>query len=59
MACLEELAVLGGGDGGRVGPDQLGAVGLQHAVGDELHGQVQPGLASEGGQEGRGDAPAR
>ena len=54
---LEEMAVLGGGDRGRVGPDQLGAVGLQDASGDQFHGQVQPGLASQGGQKGVGPLP--
>ena len=54
---LEQLAVLGGGDGGGVGADELDAVALEGAVLDQLHGQVQRRLAAEGGQEGVGPLP--
>ena len=51
---LEPLAVLGGGDGLGVGPDDLDPVGLQHAPLGQGHGQVEGGLAAEGGQQGVG-----
>ena len=51
---LELLAVLGGGDGLGVGADQLDALALEHAALDQLHGQVERGLAAEGGQQGVG-----
>ena len=51
---LEQLAVLGGGDGLGVGADELDAVAVEGAVLDELHGQVQRGLPAEGGQQGVG-----
>ncbi len=51
---LELLAVLGGGDGGGVGADQLDAFALEHARLDQLHGQVERGLAAQGGQQGVG-----
>ena len=37
-----------------VGADHLDAVLLQHAVPDQVHGQVQPGLAAERRQQGVG-----
>ena len=51
MACLEQLAVLGGADGLGVGADQLGRAGRgDRAALDELHGEVERRLAAEGGQ---------
>ena len=48
---LEDLAVLGGADGLGVGADQLGrAVGADGAALDQLHGEVERGLAAEGGE---------
>ena len=56
---LEQLTVLGGGDGGGVGADELDPVALEGAVLDQLHGQVQRGLAPEGGEQGIGLSRAR
>ena len=50
----EELAVLRRLDGGQLGADHLDAVALEGAVVREGHGQVEPGLAAEGGQQGVG-----
>ena len=54
---LELLAVLGGGDRLGVGADQLDAVAVEHARLDELHGQVQRGLAAERRQHRVGPLP--
>ena len=51
---LELVALLGLGDDLGVGADHLDAVLLQHAVPRQLHGQVQPRLAAQGGQQGVG-----
>jgi hypothetical protein len=55
---LEPLAVLGGGDGLGVGPDELGrAGGADRLAVDQLHGQVEGRLAAEGGEDGVGPLP--
>ena len=51
MALLEELAVLRLADGLPVRADHLHAVAVKHALLRELDGDVQPGLAAQGGQE--------
>ena len=51
---LEALAVLRLADGLRAGAQQAHAVLLQDALLVEVHGQVQPGLAAQGGQDGVG-----
>ena len=51
---LEQLAVLGRADRLRTRADQLHAVGVEHAVVDEGHRQVQRGLATEGREKGVG-----
>ena len=56
---LEAIAVLGGGDGLGARPDDLDPVAFEHAPFDQLHGQVQCGLATEGGQQARRVAPSR
>ena len=48
----EQAPVLRGGDGGGVGADHLHAVTLENPGLVQLHGQVEPGLAAEGRQEG-------
>ena len=57
MACLERLAVLGGGDGVGLGPDQLHPVAVEHPGPGQLHGQVERRLAAQGGQQGVGPLP--
>ena len=52
MVVAELVAGLGPVDGGVVGADQLDAVLLQGAVLGEGDGQVERGLAAEGGQQG-------
>ena len=47
---LELLAILGGGDGFGVGPDELDTETLKDAPLDTGHGQVERGLAAEGRQ---------
>ena len=54
---LELVAFLGFGDHGRVGPDHFHAVLFQHAVPIQVHGQIQAGLAAQGGQKGVGPLP--
>ncbi len=54
---LELVAVLGGGDGLGVGPDELDAVLVEDPGLDEGHGQVQGRLAAEGGRQGVGLLP--
>ena len=51
---LELVAVLGRGDGLGVGADELHPVLLEHTPLDQGHGQVEPGLPSERGQQGVG-----
>ena len=51
---LEQLAVLGGGDGLGVGADHLDAEALQDPALVQGHGQVEGGLAAEGRQHGVG-----
>jgi len=48
---LEPVALFGLGNHLGGGPDHLHAVFRQHAVAVEVHGQVQPGLPSQRGQQ--------
>ena len=54
LNCSRSSAVC---DGLGVGADQLDAEALEHAALDQLHGQVQRGLAAEGRQQGVGPLP--
>jgi hypothetical protein len=55
---LEELPILGGADGLAVGADQLWRAGhADRATFDELHGEVECGLAAEGGEHRVGVLP--
>ena len=55
---LAELGpVLGGGDGVLVGADHLHPVLVHHPRLDQLHGQVEGGLAAQGGQQNVGLLP--
>ena len=47
----EELAVLGPADHIGAGADQLDSESVEHSFGNELHRQVQCGLAAERGQQ--------
>ena len=52
---LEQFTVFGGGDGFGVGADHLGGAGHADQVApEELHRDVEPGLAAEGRQHGIG-----
>ena len=51
---LEPVAVLGGGDGLRVGPDHFDPVLVEHAPFGQGHGQIEGGLPAQGGEQGIG-----
>ena len=51
---LEPFTIFGGGDGFGIGTDQLHAEALQYPGLHQFHGQVQGGLASQGGKQGVG-----